>query len=306
MRRAVGFERPDFHFAETLAAELRFTAEGLLRDEAVRTYRTSVNLIVDEVDKFYHILYADRDPVFERLTSSAVVYLNFTVYLAFGVYNVVLLEQFLYILLGRAVEYGGCDFPAELFADKTQVHFENLPDVHTRGNAEGVQHDLKRGAVRKERHIRLRKDARDDAFVTVASCHLIADLNFTLLRDIYAHEFGYAGGKLVLVFTGEYLNVYDYTALAVGNFQGSIPDLSRFFAEDCAEKSFFGREFGFALRGYFTDENVAGLNFRADADNTVCVQIFKRVLGDVGDIPCNLFRAELSISCFGFVFFDMN
>ena len=31
--RAVSFESPDFHFTETLAAELRFTAEGLLGNE---------------------------------------------------------------------------------------------------------------------------------------------------------------------------------------------------------------------------------------------------------------------------------
>src|ERR671914_767348 len=35
VRRAVSFERPDLHLAETLAAELRLAAEGLLRDERV-------------------------------------------------------------------------------------------------------------------------------------------------------------------------------------------------------------------------------------------------------------------------------
>src|SRR5204862_284362 len=36
VRRAVGFERPDLHFAEPLPAELRLAAERLLRDERVR------------------------------------------------------------------------------------------------------------------------------------------------------------------------------------------------------------------------------------------------------------------------------
>src|SRR5258706_14770353 len=34
--RSVGFERPHFHFAESLAAELRLAAQRLLRHERVR------------------------------------------------------------------------------------------------------------------------------------------------------------------------------------------------------------------------------------------------------------------------------
>src|SRR5438046_10766406 len=39
VRRAVGLERPHFHFAEALAAVLGFAAQGLLRDERVWTNR---------------------------------------------------------------------------------------------------------------------------------------------------------------------------------------------------------------------------------------------------------------------------
>ena len=38
MRRTVSFEGPDFHLSETLASELRLSAERLLRDKAVRPY----------------------------------------------------------------------------------------------------------------------------------------------------------------------------------------------------------------------------------------------------------------------------
>ena len=68
------------------------------------------------MDKFNHILYADGDPVFEGLARSAVVYLNFTVYLAFGIDKLVFVEKLFYILLGRAVEYGSRNLPAELLA----------------------------------------------------------------------------------------------------------------------------------------------------------------------------------------------
>ena len=60
----------------------------------------------------------------------------------------------------------------------------------------------------------------------------------------------------------------------MGYLQGSIPDLSRLFAENCAEKSFFGRKLGFALGRYLTDKYVAGLNFRAYSYDTVGVEVF--------------------------------
>src|ERR1700680_1222094 len=37
VRRAIRFQRPHFHFAKALAAELRLAAKRLLRDQAVRT-----------------------------------------------------------------------------------------------------------------------------------------------------------------------------------------------------------------------------------------------------------------------------
>src|SRR4051812_18971066 len=70
--RAVGFHGPHFHFAETLAAELRFTAEGLLRDEGVRTDRTSVDFVVHQVVELQDVHDADRHVLLERLTRAAV------------------------------------------------------------------------------------------------------------------------------------------------------------------------------------------------------------------------------------------
>ena len=39
-------------------------------------------------------------------------------------------------------------------------------------------------AVRQERHILLRQNAGNDTLVAVTACHLIADRDLTLLRDI--------------------------------------------------------------------------------------------------------------------------
>src|SRR5580704_6540025 len=72
VRGAVGLERPDFHFAEALAAELRFATERLLGDERVRTDGPCVNLVVDEVRKFEHVDVADRDRLIELLAGHTV------------------------------------------------------------------------------------------------------------------------------------------------------------------------------------------------------------------------------------------
>src|SRR3546814_10576721 len=64
---AVGFKRPDFHFPEALATELRLTAERLLGDERVRTDRTGMNLVVHEVVQLDHVHVADGNIAFELI-----------------------------------------------------------------------------------------------------------------------------------------------------------------------------------------------------------------------------------------------
>ena len=52
VRRAVRFERPDFHFAESLAAELRLAAERLLGNERVRPDRPRVDFSSTRCESF--------------------------------------------------------------------------------------------------------------------------------------------------------------------------------------------------------------------------------------------------------------
>src|SRR5580704_3031034 len=72
VRCAISLERPDFHFAEALAAELRLTTERLLGDQRVRTNRARVNLVVDEMREFEHVDVADRDRLIELVAGHAV------------------------------------------------------------------------------------------------------------------------------------------------------------------------------------------------------------------------------------------
>ena len=118
-----------------------------------------------------------------------------------------------------AVEDRRCDLPAECLSRIAEVDLENLTDIHTGRNAQGVKDYIKRSAVGQIRHILTRKYARDNALVAVAAGHLIADGDLTLLSDVNTHDLIYAGAHLIAVFTGEYLDVNDYAALAVGNLQ---------------------------------------------------------------------------------------
>src|SRR6266702_1975381 len=70
--RAIGFERPHLHLAETLPAELRLAAQWLLGDQTVRTDRTSVDLVVDQMVQLQHVDVADRHLAVERLAGAAI------------------------------------------------------------------------------------------------------------------------------------------------------------------------------------------------------------------------------------------
>ena len=70
--RAVGFERPHFHFAEALSAELRLAAQRLLRDQRVRPDGARVDLVVHQVRQLQHVDVADRHRLFEGLPGDAV------------------------------------------------------------------------------------------------------------------------------------------------------------------------------------------------------------------------------------------
>ena len=130
-----------------------------MRDDAVRARASCVDLVVYEVMQFevVHITYGRA--VFKRFARSSVVELDLAVHFAVLVDKTALLEKLSDVLLVCAVEHRRCDFPVEHVSDKTEVNFENLSDVHTARNAERVEHDLKRCAVRHERHILFGKNS---------------------------------------------------------------------------------------------------------------------------------------------------
>ena len=91
------------------------------------------------------------------------------------------------LLEDLAVEVGpqvGVDLLAERPRRAAEVALEDLADVHTRRNAERVEHDVDRVAVLHVRHVLFGQDARDDALVAVATGHLVADRQLALDGDV--------------------------------------------------------------------------------------------------------------------------
>ncbi len=78
-----------------------------------------------------------------------------------------------------------------------EVGFQDLPDVHARGNAQGIQDDLHGRPVGEIRHVLLGQDAGDDALVAVTSRHLVPDRQLALHGDEDLDELYDPGGQLV-------------------------------------------------------------------------------------------------------------
>ena len=86
----------------------------------------------------------------------------------------------------------------------------------------------------------------------------------------------------------------------------SVANVSGFFAEDRAQQLLFRSQRGFALGRYFADQDVARLDDRADANHAALVQVAQERLADVGDVPGDFFRTQLSVARFDFVLLDVN
>src|SRR5262249_47296093 len=118
VRGAVGFERPNFHFAEALAAELRLAAERLLRNERVGADAARVNLVVDKVRELKHVDVADGNRLIEHVSRHAVEQVDLS-----GMRQARNFKQVADFRFARAVEHGRGerDSFAEAFGDFEQL-----------------------------------------------------------------------------------------------------------------------------------------------------------------------------------------
>ena len=81
-----------------------------------------------------------------------------------------------------------------------------------------------------------------------------------------------------------------------GTLRGGIAHLARLLAEDRAQQALLRGQIGLALGRDLADQNIAGVNLRADADDTALVEVLESVLADVGNVARDLLGAELGVA----------
>ena len=109
---------------------------------------------------------------------------------------------------------------AQSLGGPAQVRFQNLADVHTGRNAQRIEHDLHRRAIRQIRHVLFRNDARDHALVAVAAGHLVAHRKLALHGDVDFHQLDHARRQFVaLAQLGDLLvgDLFEHGDLARGH-----------------------------------------------------------------------------------------
>ena len=117
-----------------------------------------------------------------------------------------------------------------------------------------------------------------------------------------------ADGQVDIVVFGtvKALDADDLTSHAVLDAQRAIFDFAGFFTKDGAEQTLFCRQFGFTLGGDFADEDVIGVDFGTDIDDTAVIEVAQAFGADVGDVAGDFFGSEFGFARFDFVAFDVD
>jgi len=92
------------------------------------------------------------------------------------------------------------------------MRLEHLSDVHTREDTKRIEDDIYRIALFIKRHILDRNDTRDDTLVSVASRHLVTDLDLASLRDVDFYLLEYSSWEIVPVFTTKDVYADDFSS----------------------------------------------------------------------------------------------
>ena len=187
-----------------------------------------------------------------------------------------------------------------------EVRFEHLADVHAARDTERVEHDVDRRAVGEVRHVLDGQDLGDHTLVAVAAGELVALADLALLADVDAHELVHARRQLVAVVAREHAHVDHLAGLAVRHLEARVADLAGLLTEDRAEQALLRRELGLALRRDLADEDVAGADLGADADDAALVEVLEDVFAQVRDVTGDLLGTELGVAGVDLVLLDVD
>ena len=139
--------------------------------------------------------------------------------------------------------------------------------------------------------------------------HLVPFDHLPRLRYPQADEHVYAWRQLIAfgaLLLDDDADVDDLAPLAVRHAKRRILDVAGFLSEYRAQQLLLGAELGLALGSNLPHQNVARPNLRADADDSLLVELAQAFLSHVRNITRDLFRAELGISRFHLVLLDVD
>src|SRR3989344_6473472 len=289
--RSVAFERPDFHFSESLASALGFSSQRLLGDERVRPDRAHVDLVFYHVVELEHIHIAHSHVLFERFAVPPVVELYFPVVRVSR-----LGKLFANFFVFRTQEWRNYCLVTQRVRCESKVHFKNLPQVHAGRHAKRRKNYVDRGSIRSIRHIFFRQYSGDNSFVAVASGELVSDGNVSDLRDFDHYLLNDACFQSMAQVAGENFHP-DYAAtFAVLHPERGIFHIAGLFGKDRAEQSFFRSKLSLAFRSNFSDQDVVFADLGADADNTVFIEVLQFKFSDVRNVAGSYLLAKLGVA----------
>src|SRR6202035_950548 len=98
----------------------------------------------------------------------------------------------------------------------------------------------------------------------------------------------------------------DLALFTVRDLEAGVPDLARLLTEDRAQQPLLRGQLGLALGRYLADQDVAVDDLGADPDDAALVQVRQHLVGDVGDVPGDLLRAQLGVAGVDLVFLDVD
>ena len=207
-----------------------------------------------------------------------------------------LLELRLDHLVGGGLEHRGGVPLVQHRAGPAQLGLHDLAEVHARGNAQGVEHDVDRasrppctacppaGSTRATTPLLPWRPA-----ILSPSCSLRLAAIRTFTTSSTPGSSSSPFGAL------QALHVDDRALDAVGHAQGGVAHLLGLLAEDRVQQLELGGGVRLALRGDLAHEDGAGLHRGADADDALLVELLEGVLVGVGDVAGDLLGPELGL-----------
>ena len=138
-----------------------------------------MHLVIYHVTELEEVGHTDRSGLVKLLTRTTVEEIGLTI-----AGEPSLIRPSVHIIERSTVEDRRSELAVETTASPSKDSLEDLTEVHSRRHTEGVQTEINRRTICEEGHILLADDLRDDTLVTVTTCHLITDLDLTLLSDV--------------------------------------------------------------------------------------------------------------------------